>query len=503
MMKRKRYLTVLLIGLAVGITLTGCKEARTGSDSGVEDTEESYTVVMGYIGDKQPDEEMIEAEINKILEPELNARLDLRAFSWSGYQQELQMILSGDAQLDIVPVIISHAAGYVSNDQLIDLTDLIDQYGTNIKSLLDEDFIHCPRVGDMIYGVTTMREHISWEGIIMRADILEELGYQVEDNRCSEFTSIEQLDELFARVKEAYPDMVVLASTAGSTPLFRWEVFDILTDGFGVLMDYGQSVEVVNLYETEAFVEFANRLYEWNQKGYLAKDAATTTESLQNQVKSGAAFAYFTPQKVGAVEQDELATGYDLAMSAVMGDPFTTSYSINFMTYGIADNSGDPKKAFQVFDYMYGSSKIMNLLNWGIEDVHYQVIDDEKGAITYADGVTAETTGYLLNQGWQLPNQEIAYVWEGESSDKWEVQREYVAAAERSKAFGFSYDTSVVSLQLTALNNVKYQYFDAIGSGSVNPAEVLDEFNQALYDSGLQDVIDEKQKQLDEWLANK
>lgn len=144
----------------------------------------------------------------------------------------------------------------------------------------------------------------------------------------------------------------------------------------------------------------------------------------------------------------------------------------------------------------------MNLLNWGIEGKHYKIIDEENKVISFADGVTADSTGYFMNLGWELPNQEIAYVWEGETATKWTTQREYIANAKRSKALGFSYDSSVVANQLTALNNVKNQWYDAIGTGSVDPEEAIPRFNQALYDAGLQDVINAKQEQLDAWLVN-
>jgi putative aldouronate transport system substrate-binding protein len=510
---KKRILSILLV-LAMSVSLlTACggkgtdntgSNTDTGSDSTdntATGSDEKYTVVMGYIGNTHADEALVEAEINKILEPALNANIDLRPFSWGGYQQELQLTLSGDEKLDIVPIIVTNAAGYVSNGQVLDLTNLIEQHGTNIKKVMDPDFITTPKIGDFTYGVTSMREQITWEGAIMRADILQELGYTVENNICTDITNMDQLGEAYAKIKAKYPDMNMLGSTTGGTPLMRWEIHDALTDGFGVLMNYGQDTKVVNLYETEEFKQFAKTIYDWNQKGFLSKDAATTTETLQNQVKSGNTFSYFTPLKAGAVEQDELNTGYDLAISPLFGDAYVTSYSVNFFTWGIARNSTNPEKAFQVLDYIYGSADVMNLLNWGIEGKHYKVIDAENKVIGFADGVTADTTGYFNNIGWELPNQEIAYVWEGETAAKWDTQREYIANANRSKALGFSYDTTNVSNQLTALNNVKNQWYDAIGSGSVNPEEAIPQFNQALYDAGLQDVMDAKQQQLDAWLA--
>ncbi len=507
----KKGLALLLTAAMSTSMLFGCgstssnssSESVAGSESaqGSESasSEEVYKVTMAYIGDEFPDSEAAVLEkINERLRADLNMELDLVALPWGTYTNELSLMLSGDEALDIVPIVITNAAGYVSNGQVLDLTDYIDKYGTNIKKVMQPDFLTTPNIGGFTYGVTSMREQITQESIIMRTDLLEEAGFSESDIK-----SMDDLDKVYAAVYAKHPEMTMLGSAQNSTPLFRWETFDALTDGFGVLMDKGESTEVVNLYETEEFKAFAQKMYDWNQASYISKDAATTTETLINQVKAGTTFSYFTPNKAGAVEQDELNTGHDLTLCSLFGDPYITSYSVNFFTWGIARNSKNPEKAFQCLDYIYGSPEVMNLLNWGIEGEHYQFADKEKGIITYPEGVDASNKKYGLNIGWELPNQTIAYVWEGEDPSKWEVQNKLIDSASRSKALGFAYDSSSVSNELTALTNAKNQWYDAIGSGSLDPAESIPQFNKALYDAGLQTVIDLKQKQLDEWMKTK
>lgn len=74
----------------------------------------------------------------------------------------------------------------------------------------------------------------------------------------------------------------------------------------------------------------------------------------------------------------------------------------------------------QVLDYIYGSPEVMNLLNWGEEGIDYVVEDEENGIINYPDGVTADNVGYSYNCGWELPNQFIAYKWDGSDPQLWE-----------------------------------------------------------------------------------
>lgn len=505
-MKLKKAVAVMLCAALTAGMMTGCggsgdgskgNEGTTSAAGSDSSSDETYKVTMAYIGDAYEEAEPAVLEkVNEILKKDINMELDLVPCSWGTYTNELSLMLSGNEALDIVPIIITNSAGYVNNGQVVDLTEYIDKYGTNIKKYVDADFLKSPRIGDFTYGITTMREQITWEGIMMRTDLLEEAGFKAEDIK-----GVEDLEKIFAAVKEKHPDMTMLASVQAGTPLFRWETADFLSDGFGALMDKGQSTEVVNLYETDEFKTFAKQLYDWNQAGYISKDGATTTEPVVNQVKAGTAFSYFTPLKAGAEEQDELSTGYDLSSAALFGDPYITSYSVNFNTWGIARNSKSPEKAFQCLDYIYGSSEIMNLLNWGVEGEHYKFVDKEKGIITYPDGVDATNKKYGLNIGWELPNQTIAYVWEGEEPSKWEEQNDLIKKASRSKALGFTYDSSKTAGELTALTNAKNQFYDAIGTGSLNPDTAITQFNDALNKAGLQTVMDEKQKQLDEWLA--
>ena len=95
--------------------------------------EDMYTVTMVYVGNEQADMDLVEAEMNKILAREVGAQIDIQALGWGTYQQQLQLMLSGGEKLDLVPVFLNNANSYISSGQVIDMTDLIDQYGTNIK----------------------------------------------------------------------------------------------------------------------------------------------------------------------------------------------------------------------------------------------------------------------------------------------------------------------------------------------------------------------------------
>lgn len=342
--------------------------------------------------------------------------------------------------------------------------------------------------------MTTGREWFCQTSVIMRQDILDDCGIDP-----SSITSYKDLTDVYATVKEKYPDMIMMASNNSTTPDVKYEMFDTLTDGFGVLMDHGQDTTVVDYYESDEYKDFVETMYDWQQKGYLSKDAATTTEGVENQIKAGAAFSYFAPNKPGYDTRAELLCGNKMAIAPI-SEAWAGTAQISYLTYGISSSCTDKDKAMQCLDYLYGNADILNLLNWGEEGVDYEVKDAENGIIGYPEGKD-DTNTYHLAEGWQLFDQFKMYIWEGDAPDIWEQTKAENESALKSKAFGFTYDSTGVSNELAALSNVKAQYAPALGSGTVDPAETLPKFIEELKKAGIDKVIETKQEQLDKWLA--
>ncbi len=459
--------------------------------------EDMYTVTMVYVGNEQADMDLVEAEMNKILAREVGAQIDIQALGWGTYQQQLQLMLSGGEKLDLVPVFLNNANSYISSGQVIDMTDLIDQYGTNIKESLGEDIAKVSAVNNYVYGVPVEKEWYTDSCILMRKDIVDKYNIDV-----SKVTSLEDCEEIFAIVKENEPDMKIIVGSKDAGLLGAVGFADILLDGFGVLEDGGQSTTVKNLYETDTYVHYAKLVHEFYEKGYIDKDMPTNTDSVPSIMKTGNAFCYPASYKPGVVEQSSLECGCELVAAKIQPvDPYCNNNGVSFVSWGIARQSENPEMAMKVLDFMYGSAEFMNLFNWGIEGEHYVVLDEENDIIGFPEGVDAGNTRYNLNLGWELPNQFAMHIWEGNSRETMQLQQEMNETAMKSKALGFMYDYSNLTNELTALNNVVSEYRTTLGCGLEDPEAVLAEMNEKLYKAGLQTVIDEKQRQFDEWLA--
>ena len=76
-----------------------------------------------------------------------------------------------------------------------------------------------------------------------------------------------------------------------------------------------------------------------------------------------------------------------------------------------------------------------------------------------------------------------------------------MAKANPTKGYGFVYDSSAMTNQLTAVQAVITEYQAALETGSVDLDTVYPEFIQKLEANGINEIIADKQAQFDAWLA--
>lgn len=502
-MKKRILAAMLTLSMVVSMTACGNSEAGGSKDSAKNNGngDEPYTVTMVLNGSTQPDEERIEQKINEILEPELNANLDIVVLPWASASQQLQLMLSGDEKIDVFYTQATNAVQYMNAGQIIDMSELIDKYGTNIKQIYGEDIAKINQIEGFVYGVPNQIERGSIPAVFMRKDLVEK--YNIDTSQIKE---PKDLESVFETVKAGEPDMTMLYSiNDGDTPVTRLFRGDNLSDNnyLGVLMDQTNSTKLENFFATDWFKDTTTMLYNWYQKGYISQDAGTNTENWRTVCKAGNLFSLFFAYHPGTPVEFESSTGYDFEIVPFYNEPIINSSSYNGVTFSIAQNSENPEKTMEVLDYIYGSSEIMNLLNWGEQDKDYVIEDADNGIINFPEGITSDNAGYNLNLGWELPNQFIAYKWTGSDPKLWEKMEEFNSSAKSSKAVGFLFDSSNYSSEIAALSNIVKQYSGALYSGSGDPDELIPELLEALDNAGINEVIQAKQEQLDAFLAAK
>ena len=137
----------------------------------------------------------------------------------------------------------------------------------------------------------------------------------------------------------------------------------------------------------------------------------------------------------------------------------------------------------------------MTLLNYGVEGVHYEL---EDGMVKFTD----KRNDY---QPWTngMGNVTILTPTVDQGADFWDGFKEYYGNAKEIPILGYAYDATNCETQMGAVANVVAEYMLSLCTGTVDPAEKLPEFLQKLEDNGINEILDDANAQLDEFMAAK
>lgn len=478
--------------------------ASSKTSDGDEPAGETKKVIMSlafWVG-ALPDTQLVQDAINEITVPELGIEVEMQISDSGSYKQNMTLALSGGETIDVMSTLLCDYPSLVQQGYIKDMEedDLLNQYGQDIISVVGMDDIDACRIGGTLYGVPNAREYAQGRGCASIAtQYLEGIGYELPDTDSEIIKiSLEELNEIYVKLHETYPDKEVYRPTTGSMSQFS-NVDSLGGNVYGVLLDYGKNLDVVNLFESDFYMDYCKRMYEYNQLGYISQDAVTDTTAVGELVKAGTLMSYTTGGKPGIKVQETSLCGQDMTIFQTLED-YISSTAIASFPWVIPENTSDAAAAMKLINAFYGSEELSNLFAWGIEDKHYVVKDD--GLITYPEGVDATNSGWNHSMGWLLPNQLNTYVWEGNPADIWDQIRTFNKEAEKSAASGFTFNSENVVTEITSVQNVYDEYQKSLEFGMVDPATGIPEMNAKMEGAGLQKIIEEKQAQLDAWAAS-
>ena len=498
----RRAAAILMAGaMTAGLAACGGNSSGGGTNSadgadsgGTSGSGEVVKLVVGGVGTADTDDcnEVAEA-ISAITREEIGAEIELVRGQDA---EQINLALTSGEAIDMLNYnnVSGQLAAIVRNSYATALDDLVEQYGQGALEIIDPVDLDACRFGGVLYALPDMKDTSRSAGFSMRKDIVDALGIEVP-----EYGTYEDMYEILTKVHEAYPDMYPLVPTWAGGGMQESLPIDPLGDNLGVLENaFEDSTEVVDYYSMDSYREFCEMMYKWNSEGLIMPDATTTTE---NNLLSGNGFAMFENWKPGKELENYKSTGKEVVFMKVI-EPYKYTDISNGNSFIIPYSSSNPEKAMELWNLMYTNAEVSNLFINGIEGKHWAYTDDTKTFISTPEGVDPNSSGYS-SVDWGWPNQQITPIWEGAEADLWDQLNTFNESGVASPAHGFSWDSNPVLNQVTACNNVVSEYHTALRWGTMDPAENLPKFIADLEAAGINEIIEEKQKQLDEYLASK
>ena len=333
--------------------------------------------------------------------------------------------------------------------------------------------------------------------------LLKELGYELPEKL--DFFSAE-FEEMLQKAKDAkgadfYPLVIEAAvlermvnhSAIVTGDLGTGNVLSYYYDAANPSKDTGATI--VNKFATPEFQKFAEKVYEYSQKGFISPSCQSTATANDYRAATQTAGEYLfgTQSYAFGCELDfSKARGIEVAMVPETA-PYMDSTSGQGAMMAISATSKNPEKALEFLNLLNTDSEVMTLVNYGVEGFTYNKNDD--GTITFVDEARATYSPWTNGVG----NIRILPPTDAQGADFWNKFSAYYDSAEKLPYGAFILDTSALTNEAAALGNVYAKYAFNLMSGATDPATELPKFLEELDGAGVAKFVEAAQTQLAEF----
>lgn len=444
------------------------------------------------------DEAIIEEVLNDYLVSiDAGVKADMVVMDFGNLNTVMTLMLSSNEEpIDIFSYMFwSNLSGVVSNDQVIPLDDYMEQY-PEIKEIIGEENMKLGKINGTQYAIPTVGSYGTAYYYVLRKDIADAIGVSDRDGKT---ITIDELSDILGKAKKAYPDLIYMPIMEDFMTIYGYDNLGD-ADVMGALENNGvDSTKVINFYDTDDFEQLCHMARDFEEAGFLLNDPLNQSRD-KSYLKTGVAGGSISNGYDIASVKDDMATSYNFdAVVFQVSDLAMTCGSASGAGYCISSVSQNPDAAMKMLSLMYTDENVMRFIAQGIEGTHYVV--DENGCSWFPEGKSATEIGWGTGAQWYFPNQTLTIPF---GTNNVNVYKEMLGAndkAIRSAAVGFIFDSTPVYDYYVAVDTVIQQYRPALLYGQVDVEEYLVQFREELKAAGIEEVIAEKQKQLDAFLA--
>lgn len=488
--KRKSFslLLISLVALSLIVSACGGNKADNSAGKGNSGKSEKPVELIWYtIGAPQKDLKRVVDEVNKYTLEKINATIDMKMIDFGDYTQKMQVMAASGEPMDIM-FTSSWAFDYVQNARkgaFMELDDLLSKYGKGITDTLDPAFLEGSKVDGHNYAIPANKELPAQEVWRFNKELLDKYNLDI-----SKATTMESLEPMLKTIKENEPGITPYAMLKDFMPVMPFD-YVIEKMPMAVYMDT-KDYKVVNILETPEAKSTLETVRKFYQAGYVSPEVATTT-SVDDLYKSGKWFMDRAATQPLADNLWSASYGYPV-VSTPASQPYIYNWSVMGSMQAISANSEHPEKAMEFLNLLNTDSYLRNLIDSGIEGVHYEKVNDNT-VKNLADAKNYDMPTFSLG------NVMITYLNEGDPENKWDEFKKFNASGINAPLLGFNFDTSAVTNEIAAVQNVKEEFWSSLMTGTVDPNEYLAKANEKFKAAGLDKIIAEAQKQIDEWRA--
>lgn len=481
MKKARRVVSMILCAVLVCICFAGCSQSTV-----TEVPDGDKTVIKWYaMGTKQPDHDEVLAVFNEELEKKYGMTLDLQLFNSADYGNKMNLIMASQEVFDIcfVSSWVNKFSVVAPKGAILPLDDLLDKNAPELRNTLPDYMFKSASYNGKIYAIPNYQIAYSASGVMVQKKLAEKYGLNMD-----EINTFTDLEPFLQKIKDNEPGIFPIQA-----PTILNNEVENISGAYSAVRKGDTSLRVFDGYSNEYALSDLEIAARWFQKGYIRQDIDSVTSDVAdvNANKYAVVLGTILPGVEGTMKTK---TGQDYLCKALI-PPYVAGQAGQSTMNAISSTSTHPDEAMKFLGIINTDKELFNLLMFGLEGKHYEKLSDNQIKISedgkYKLGVSA----------WAFGNQFNAFYTESQEVGSWEKTDKINREAQQSLLLGFTPNVDNIKSELTAIENVVSEY-NKIYVRS-NWKELYKERGEKLKKAGIDTVVAEIQRQVDEWKKNK
>lgn len=510
-----------ILALVLSVVMMLSFAACGGNDANVVETDLSKPVTLNWIMPGpgiQKDAEMVWAKFNeelKKIEGFENVTVNIEVIPMADYAQKIMLMQTSGEKMDLIQTYQLNYAQEYRNGTIMDMGPYLKKFAKETLEELPQWVIDMGKVDGAQAILPNYQKMVAAPYFMtipadlaqyMDVDAVSKAALAEKDNKyLISDESLALMEDYLSKVKDA--------GKIGKGYVGAWSargVESIVSSFRYFYLEPEIKVNHAHLDGQQVSLWRAKKYF--FDKGYVRKDALSAKSADFNGVKDGNV-AWTSQNWTGKIERFDGDKTHDIDVVQIpTNDHFFIPYKPAAGGFAVPVNSEYPDIAVKLANLMSTKKgiELYNLMVYGIEGVHYTVdkeLADGDKMITPKDYPEEgnSSSAYGLAK-WIVGNAKNAYITSNQPENFKEIIYEQMNEGELSVVsplMGFAADTTSIDTKISQIAAVAKEYGDPIGSGAVDTEALLEEMFVKYEQAGIQDVIAELQRQVDEFVATK
>jgi len=468
----------------------------TGTDDPTEPAPPGEIVTLNWYmpgASGAEDSEMVWEALNEYL-AQYGLAVNIVDLGWGELADMAELRLSAGDPMDIFYTWHARFPDLARRGLLFDMSPWLESEGSSILDQFGDDFVRRMRFTDGgIYMMpatgTALTPTQHW---IFNADAIDERGIDLPG-----VLSFADMADVLREVQDDFPYPQVTQPGHMSQTIMPFHYIVGTVFGFDVYGDDPYTVK--NVFDLEITRENFRQIQTMVSEGLMHILEEVPSQAFVSELADDEWFSlnqvYSGSNRSRQALEGTVGGGDRRIYTVQLYRPFATG--INFEGNVIGAQTEHPEEAMRFLYLLQTNETINNYIAWGIEGVHW-----ERNAAGHAER-TERGEEYFNRSPWQFGLNQFVRTAPADFPD---IKAEYAAINANfhiPPSMGFVFDPDGFEAELAAISNILEEFRQPLTFGLVADVDGhIDTILARIELAGGQEIIDEIQRQFDEWYAN-